>query len=198
MERLKFTLKFISIIERSRGRNSKQEPGGRSWSRDHDAYWPVPHALFSLISYSTQRWHYPQWTGLSHISHQSQQCTTGLPTGQTDGRVFSVAIPLPRYAKLTQTKQQPSQHYCRQFCMLSNPTVAQTEHSFLFSLAMSNDRSSTKWVDVVRIYSLPHTENAKMTEWSRDVDLQSRMGGKSQGHVITIHWIETRVHHLPL
>lgn len=42
---------------------------------------------------------------------------------------------------------------------------------------------------------MPHSENAKMTEKSKDVDLQSRAEGKSQAHVTPIHLIKTEVPH---
>lgn len=42
------------------------------------------------------------------------------------------------YAKLTKTKQQPSQHYWRWFCLLSNPLSLVLNSPLHFLLAMSN------------------------------------------------------------
>lgn len=40
-----------------------------------------------------QRWHHPQWTGLSHINLESRKCHTDFPKGQSDGGNSSTAGP---------------------------------------------------------------------------------------------------------
>jgi len=41
-------------------------------------------AFFNNPRPFAQWWHYPQWAGPSHISHESIKCPTNLPTGQFD------------------------------------------------------------------------------------------------------------------
>lgn len=42
------------IIKRSQGKNSRQKPEVKDWSRDHAAQWNVLHDLFNLLSYTTK------------------------------------------------------------------------------------------------------------------------------------------------
>lgn len=59
-----------STIE-GQDRNSRKEPGGRNWSRDHGgvaAYWLVWLVFFTIQD------HLAQWTGISQFSYLSGNC----------------------------------------------------------------------------------------------------------------------------
>jgi hypothetical protein len=56
------------------------------------AYWLAQLALLYSSESPVQRWDYPRWPGHSHINHQTRKWCTGLPTGQSDGGIFSVTV----------------------------------------------------------------------------------------------------------
>ena len=67
---------LLSVIQGSQGKNTRQSP----WK--HAACW-----LAQSVSYTNQD--HPQWAKHAHVYHQSRKCTTGLPTGQSGGDIFS-------------------------------------------------------------------------------------------------------------
>ena len=95
--RLQSVIQVIVCHLGSHGRNSKEEPGGRNWSRDHgtvlltDLLLIVCSACF-LIPYRIifPGWHCPQWSAPPppSVINQEKKCPTDLPTGQFFGKSF--------------------------------------------------------------------------------------------------------------
>ena len=77
-----------SILEGGQGRNRSRSRGGMLLS-----------SLLNLLSQTTKDClprggtACPQWAGPFHSNHQSRKCTTGLPTGQSGGDIFSIEVP---------------------------------------------------------------------------------------------------------
>lgn len=61
------------------------------------AYCFSPHGLCRLFSYLPQdhlpeSWPHPQWAGSSHINPQLRKHSTGFPTDQSGGDIFSIEV----------------------------------------------------------------------------------------------------------
>lgn len=89
-----------SISEWCQDRNSRQEPAGVNWNRDHGL---ALHGLLSLLSYTTQA-HLPRG-GTSHSGLGLftsiicfKNCLIVLPTIQPDRGIFSIEVPFSQTA----------------------------------------------------------------------------------------------------
>jgi hypothetical protein len=91
---------FIFLLKVHCPEESGREPKGRNGHRGQSEMLLTAlllNGLLSLSSYITQdqpaqEWHFPQGDGPVHINHQSRKCTTGLPTGQSTGGIFTTEL----------------------------------------------------------------------------------------------------------
>lgn len=90
-----------SVIEGSQVRNSRQEPGGRTWCRSHrkcyfsQSLFLVACSLCFLIASRNRSPGVtpPPGAGLSHINHQLRIYIIGLPTDQSNGDSLPIKVP---------------------------------------------------------------------------------------------------------
>lgn len=83
-------------------RDSRQEPKGKKWSKEHEEKLLLElllHDFFSLlIQYEPHAywWYHPQWSGPIHQSRNNQQsrkCPRDIPTGKFDVSSSLIGIP---------------------------------------------------------------------------------------------------------
>lgn len=106
-----------SIMKGSRCRSSRQEPGGRTWSRGHRETlptglfalaWPVYFLIIPRTTCLGWQCPCPGWAGLSRsINNQENACR------QSDGGIFSKEVPLSGQLYLVSRWQgsTPNFHY---------------------------------------------------------------------------------------
>lgn len=72
-------------------------------------------SIYFLIEPRTQRQHHPQWSGTSHINHQSRICPSDLPTRQSDGGIFSIEVPQTAlaYVRVTMKPTKPEDQFSK-------------------------------------------------------------------------------------
>lgn len=109
-ERVYLVFRFQSIINGSQGRNSSWEPGGKNWNRDHRGVL----FLACYLLYTTQSHFLRVCTVHNGVGfpnqYESRNCSTDLPTGQSDRSSSLDEIPSPQVClgfivKLTKTNQ---------------------------------------------------------------------------------------------
>ena len=91
---------LLSIFQGSKGKNSRQEPGGRNWSKSHGGVLLI--SLLSLFFYITISLGLALPTLNYHpspINYYSTKCTTGFLMWKS-GNGFSVECPFPNDSSL--------------------------------------------------------------------------------------------------